>query len=175
MATNDRGMVIAGNERDAMDVRLYYMDLFPDADAVVINELVNLRTSHDEACELAWRLYIAGTGEPIESFKGIPEGNPWEYVEKVRRASVETDLDLRRLDDWLRTNMPGLDRNQHPNAVDATIHLLRIVVQMMPSLWRAVRATMEPVISHLSQLGILNLSTKEHNETSLRRSGRDPG
>lgn len=171
-------MVVAGNERDVMDegnARLYYMDLFPDVDLVVIDELVKLRMDHDAVCELACRLYMAGTGETIDSFKEVPEGKAWERVDTVRRASVQTDLDLRRLDDWLRTNLPGLDRTKNPNPVDATIYVLQVVVQMMPSLWRAVRATMEPVISHLSKLGILNLSKKERDETGLRRSSSDTG
>lgn len=47
-------------------------------------EAVRYRIDHAGAAKLSWDLYMAATGETIDSFNGMPAGGPVEKVKDVR-------------------------------------------------------------------------------------------
>ena len=42
----------------------------------VVEELRRARADHEEACALAWELYLAGTEQTMESFRGVRSEDP---------------------------------------------------------------------------------------------------
>ena len=51
-------------------------------------ELVRYRIEHDGACKMAWDLYAAATGVTVQSFNGMPAGEPVEHVKAERERLI---------------------------------------------------------------------------------------
>jgi hypothetical protein len=58
-------------------------------------EAVRYRIDHDAACKLAWDLYAAATGVTIQSFNGMPAGEPVAHVREERARLLSRGDDYR--------------------------------------------------------------------------------
>lgn len=58
------------------------------------DELVRSRIDGNAACKLAWDLYSAAMGVSIQSFNGMPAGEPAEVIRQERRRLLKIIHDL---------------------------------------------------------------------------------
>lgn len=96
---HNRERIIQGKEGiDQSDegFREYLAELLPEVapsleERVVwlTEELIRSRRDHLGACQLAWKLYLAGTGQTSETFSGVDRLGP---VEEVRLAFMNAQL-----------------------------------------------------------------------------------
>lgn len=133
-----------GGELNDAEARLYYMDKFPDVDKAVIDELVKAAL-----CNFALSM----------------------KYEAVTKAHDKLSTDMGRLDQWLKTNMPAVDRATTPNPVDAAIDVLQLILHAAPALWRAIVAVFQPVVQHAIKVGII----KPHEEPFNLIDNTKPG
>lgn len=79
---------IVAPDADA-DLKAYYLDVLDWGDNdQVLDELIRIRRDHEGACKLAWELYLAGTGQTNESFRGT-KGAPQDEVTWSRNDMLD--------------------------------------------------------------------------------------
>jgi hypothetical protein len=79
---------IVAPDRDH-DLKKYYRDVLDWGDnEQVLEEILKLRRDHEGACKLAWELYLAGTGQTNENFRGT-KGAPQDEVAWARNDLMD--------------------------------------------------------------------------------------
>ena len=127
-------------------VRLYYLDKFPDASKEIIDELVLIRGNEDRLVRDLNRLVN-------------DRDHAWSMLSK--------------LDAWLNKNMPGVDRKTYQHPVDAALHVLELVFNSVPSMWRAFMAVTQPIATWVNVKGGMNEPDLRH--ASNGNGDRSPG
>lgn len=75
---------LIGVPSDSGDLEDYFQRILPGYDSEVYAEMAKRHNDYQAACTLVWSVYAAATGETVESFRGVPGGNPVTHVLRRR-------------------------------------------------------------------------------------------
>jgi hypothetical protein len=97
----------------------YFRRILPGYDREVYTEMARRHDEYQKACVSLWEVYAAATGETVDSFRGVPGGNPVTHVLRRRLKAEKLMADAWTL---MRTD-PSVDTARRAWVADYMEHM----------------------------------------------------